>query len=117
MSTIYTRKALDPLDPGGGVRVLVERDWPEKMQNIIIHADIWLKDLAPSKTLADWFNHDPQKWTEFKTRYFAELSHQQEGISKLLAELKKGPLTLLNTSNDPDHDQSVALQEYLNQHS
>lgn len=115
MSTIYTRNALDPLDPNGGFRVLVEREWPETLQNIRIHADIWLKDLAPSKTLADWFNHEPVKWSEFKTRYFAELAHQQEAISKLLAELKKGPLTLLNISNDPDHDQSVALQEYLKQ--
>lgn len=113
MTTILTRNVSEPLDHSGGFRVLVERDWPDDVQNVYIHADIWLKDVTPSAALNDWFAHDPLKWGEFKSRFFAELDHQQEAISKLLAETEKGPITLLNTASDSEFNPAVALREYL----
>ena len=56
-----------------GVRYLVERLWPRGVRKAPLHIDGWLKDAAFSTELRKWFSHDPEKWEEFRRRYFAEL--------------------------------------------
>jgi len=31
--------------------------------------DLWMKDIAPSNNLRQWFNHDPIIWDEFQSKY------------------------------------------------
>jgi uncharacterized protein YeaO (DUF488 family) len=67
------KRVYDKAAPEDGVRFLVERLWPRGIKKTDLRLDDWLKDVAPTTKLRQWFSHDPKKWTEFQKRYFAEL--------------------------------------------
>ncbi len=99
--------------PQSGTRFLVERLWPRGMKKSELQLDGWLKDAGPSTALRQWFNHDPEKWDEFRRRYFAELDSRQEAWEPILAAARQGTVTLLYSSHDSEHNNAVALKEYL----
>jgi uncharacterized protein YeaO (DUF488 family) len=82
------------------------------------HADVklWLKDIAPSTDLRKWFGHDPERWSEFRTRYWAELANSDEAVTQLLDVIKHGHTTLVYAAHDELHNNAVALLEYLGAH-
>jgi uncharacterized protein YeaO (DUF488 family) len=47
---------------------LVERLWPRGVRRESVALDGWLKDVAPTTQLRQWFNHDAAKWPEFRRR-------------------------------------------------
>jgi uncharacterized protein YeaO (DUF488 family) len=96
-----------------GCRVLVDRIWPRGMTKEKAGIDLWLKELAPSTTLRQWFNHDRAKWDIFKSRYFLELDQKPHNVNDLIEKAKKGRLTLLFSARDMEHNQATALKEYL----
>ena len=51
------------------VSILVERLWPRGMTKEAVAADTWMKDVAPSTALRRWFNHQEERWKEFRRRY------------------------------------------------
>jgi len=110
---IRTKSVYDPPDARDGFRVLVDRIWPRGMTKEQVRADLWLRDVAPSTALRKWFAHDPSKWEEFKRRYFAELDKNPECVHVLLEAAAKGTVTLLFSASDSEHNQAIALQEYL----
>lgn len=79
-----------------------------------VHVDLWLKEVAPSTTLRKWFAHDLAKWSEFKTRYRAELKQNPEQVAFLKQATAKGPATLLYGAKDQEHHEATVLQELLN---
>ncbi|EZQ11390.1 uroporphyrin-III methyltransferase [Candidatus Acidianus copahuensis] len=107
---IKIKRVYDPMEKDDGVRVLVDRLWPRNVKKSAV--DLWLKDIAPSDELREWFNHDPTKWEEFKKRYFEELNKNPK-VRSLLELLKKEVnVTLLYASKSP-YNNAVALKEYL----
>ncbi len=101
-------------DPNDGYRVLVDRLWPRGIKKEIVEISLWLKEIAPSRELRTWFNHDPAKWTEFQRRYKKELQvNPVWGELQLLAEQHK-PLTLLFAAKDEKHNHAVMLAKELN---
>jgi uncharacterized protein YeaO (DUF488 family) len=102
-------------EPGkdDGTRILFDRLWPRGLSKEKAKVDLWMKDIAPSTELRKWFSHDPAKWSEFKTRYRAELKQNSEQLTHLKDELKKGPATLLYGAKDQQHNEAVVLQELL----
>ncbi len=60
-----------------------------------------------------WFGHDPAKWGEFRRRYFAELDQQPEAWQPLLRAAQEGRITLVYSARDTEHNNAVALKEYL----
>jgi len=87
--------------------------WPRGLSKDKAKIDHWLKDIAPSDGLRKWFAHDPDKWKEFKRRYFTELDKGPERVSELRALARKGTVTLLFGAKDAQHNNAVALAEYL----
>ncbi len=75
--------------------------------------DDWAKGVSPSDELRNWFGHDPEKWQEFQTRYFAELDKKPEAWLPLMHAARKGDLTLLFSAHDTEHNNAVALRMYL----
>jgi len=97
-----------------GWRVLVDRLWPRGLTKEAASIDLWMKEVAPSGGLRKWFGHEPEKWSEFRRKYRAELTKRKE----LLGELKKlekehGTVTLVFGAKDEEHNQAVALEEFL----
>ncbi len=95
-----------------GIRILVDRLWPRGLQKNNDQIDLWLKEVGPSNELRKWFNHDPQKWAEFKQKYFKELEGNKHAIKQLLNH-KGQPLTLLYAAKNEMFNNAVALKEYL----
>ncbi|GBC93397.1 hypothetical protein HRbin15_01888 [bacterium HR15] len=112
---ICVRRVYEPRSPQDGKRYLVERLWPRGMRKEALELDGWLKELAPSDTLRRWFQHDPAKWEEFKRRYYAELEHRSEHWLPLLQEAQAGTVTLLYSARDTQHNNAIALKEFLEQ--
>ena len=96
-----------------GARFLVERLWPRGLSKERLHLTAWLKEVGPSTGLRQWFNHDPQKWSQFRTRYFRELDSQPESWRPILAAARRGMVTLVYSSHDEEHNNAVALKAYL----
>ncbi|WP_199260976.1 DUF488 domain-containing protein [Paracoccus binzhouensis] len=115
MPAISVRRAYDPAAPDEGRRVLVDRLWPRGLSREALGADLWLREIAPSDDLRHWFGHDPAKWDEFRRRYAAELDANPEPVRELRLLAKKGPVTLLYAAHDQQHNNAVALRDYLAQ--
>jgi uncharacterized protein YeaO (DUF488 family) len=113
---ICLKRIYDPASDDDGVRFLVERLWPRGVNKKDLHLDAWLKDVAPSTDLRQWFSQDPAKWTEFHQRYFAELDEHPEAIEPILKASSHGRVTLIFSSRDTVHNNAVALKTYLAAH-
>ena len=107
------KRVYEPVEDGDGQRVLVDGIWPRGMTKQAAALDLWLKDIAPSPGLRKWFGHDPVRWPEFQRRYRAELAENEAAVAQLRALLKAGPVTLLYGAHDVEHNQAVALRDYL----
>lgn len=110
---LQVKRVYDPAAPADGQRILVERLWPRGIRKSALKLDGWIREVAPSTTLRRWFSHDPAKWAEFQRRYYAELDANPEPWTELLRKAKTGPVTLLFSSHDRDHNNVVALRAYL----
>jgi uncharacterized protein YeaO (DUF488 family) len=112
--TIHLKRVYEAPDKQDGYRILVDRIWPRGLSKEVAAVDLWLRDLAPSTALRKWFGHDPARWTEFKRRYMQELNGEE--ASAALAQfhaVKNTRVTLLFAAKDTEHNNAVALQEYL----
>ncbi len=114
---IRIKRIYDAAGPEDGYRVLVDRIWPRGVAKAAAGVDLWLKEIAPSTALRQWFNHDPLKWTAFKSSYFRELDGKPELAATLLEKAATGRLTLLFSARDSEFNQAVALREYLTSES
>jgi uncharacterized protein YeaO (DUF488 family) len=113
---IRTKRVYDPVASDDGARVLVDRVWPRGISKETAALTLWLKDIAPSTKLRKWFGHDPSRWLEFRRRYHRELEENQAVIQQLHDVMKKGRVTLIYSAHDQEHNQAVALAEYLTGH-
>jgi len=109
---VRVKRVYEVADVGDGRRILVDRIWPRGIKKDTLEFDAWIRDVAPSPSLRQWFGHDPAKWWEFKRRYRDELN-SNPAVSELRNLLASGPITLLYSARDTEHNQAVALAEYL----
>jgi uncharacterized protein YeaO (DUF488 family) len=116
MGEIRLSRVYDHEPRRAGATYLVERLWPRGVRKGDIEIDGWLTDVAPSTELRTWFGHDPQRWEEFRRRYFAELDARPEAWRGLADAARAGDVTLLYSSRDRQHNNAVALRDYLTAH-
>jgi len=113
---IKLERAYDSINHDDGVRFLVERLWPRGVKKAALDLDDWLKDVAPSTELRQWFSHDPAKWTEFQRRYRRELDAKPEAVEPILKAARRGRVTLVYSSHDAEHNNAVVLKAYVEAH-
>ena len=102
-----------PPGPADGTRVLVERLWPRGVSKDNSRIDLWLKEIAPSTTLRQWFGHAPDRWNEFQARYRQELEANPEAVQKLRDIAARGDVTLLYAARDVPGNSAQVLLDYL----
>ncbi len=110
---IWVKRVYDPPDKHDGFRILVDRIWPRGLAKERAAVDLWLKDLAPTGALRKWFGHDPKRWLQFQERYHRELGEHAGQLDEIRAHARKGDVTLLYAAKDTEHNNAVALREYL----
>lgn len=115
---VKIKRAYEKAEKEDGVRILVDRMWPRGVSKEKLKIDHWLKEVAPSSDLRKWFDHEANKFTEFKKRYKKELKEIDdaketlEKLKKITIEEKKH-LTLVYGAKDEKHNQAVVLKEIL----
>lgn len=110
---IAVKRIYEDPAPDDGTRVLVDRIWPRGVSKEDARLDRWLREVAPSDDLRRWFDHRADRWEAFKARYFEELEEAGEAVSWLREAAREGSVTLLFGARDQEHNQAVALKEYL----
>ena len=114
MPAINVKRIYKAADPNDGFRILVDRVWPRGLTKEAARIELWLRDVAPSTPLRKWFGHDPALWGEFRKRYFSELDQNIGLVEEILTNAtKKKSVTLLFGAKDEEHNNAVALKEYL----
>ena len=111
--TIKLKRAYELPEKSDGLRILVDRLWPRGVSKSSARIDDWLKEIAPGDALRKWFGHDPAKWTEFRKRYTGELAKRSQAVAQLKQLAGKGTVTLVYGAKDEQHNNAVALKEYL----
>lgn len=109
------KRAYEPPAPEDGLRVLVDRRWPCRVFKKDAAIDLWLKDIAPSEELTAWFHRDPAKWEAFRRGYWEELCDKEELVDLLKQKGRKGTVTLVYRAKDMQHNNALALLQYLEQ--
>jgi uncharacterized protein YeaO (DUF488 family) len=110
---IRIKRTYDAPAHGDGRRILVERLWPRGMTKEAVAADAWMKGVAPSTALRRWFNHQEERWEEFRRRYRRELASNPGAWQPILDAQRHGTVTLLYSAHDARHNSAVVLRDFL----
>lgn len=107
------KRIYEPAADEDGFRVLVDRLWPRGLSKEKAGVDLWLKDVAPSAELRKWFNHDREKFEEFRKKYEVELSDNDALASLKEAVEEHKTVTLLYSAKSEDMNQAKVLKQLL----
>ena len=110
---IRIKRTYDSPARGDGRRILVDRLWPRGIKKEALAADSWMKDVAPSTALRNWFGHRAERWEEFRRRYRDELDANPSAWEPILEAGQRGTVTLLYSARDTLHNGALALRDYL----
>ncbi|GAA3714751.1 DUF488 family protein [Nonomuraea antimicrobica] len=112
---IRVRRVYEERDTDGGTRVLVDRLWPRGMSKSALHLDEWCKEVAPSTELRTWYQHDPDRFSEFARRYRGELADPEhaDAVAHLRELAGSGRLTLLTATKDTEISAAAVLADLL----
>lgn len=113
--SVQIKRIYDAADASDGRRILVDRIWPRGVSKEQAQLSCWMKEIAPSAALRNWFGHAPEKFAEFRRRYEAELAARE--AQARLRQLRRWALeervTLLYAARDERHNQAVVLKDVL----
>jgi uncharacterized protein YeaO (DUF488 family) len=109
------KRIYEPAAADDGYRVLVDRLWPRGVSKQKAHIDAWLKEIAPSDALRRKFHGQADTWKEFVAAYGRELKAEpaKTAAVALREKASREPVTLLYAARDEDHNNAVALKEWL----
>ena len=110
---IQVKRAYDEPSNKDGVRYLVDRLWPRGVTKDALKIEAWLKDASPSNDLRKRFHHDASQWKEFCKHYSAELEKNPDGWAPIAEAACSGAVTLVYGARDAEHNNAVALKEFL----
>ena len=110
---VKLKRVYEPAEKADGCRVLVDRIWPRGLSKEKAQVDRWVREVAPSTELRQWFGHDQAKWAEFLERYRSELNGS-EAVKELRAICREERVvTLVYAARDETHSNAVALKRIL----
>lgn len=112
-SPVQIKRAYDPVEPNDGYRVLIDHVWPRGVSRERAELDEWARELAPSDELRRWFDHVPERFPEFRTRYLKELELRRGELEALAARTGHGRVTVVYAARDREHNNAVVLAELL----
>lgn len=113
---IQLKRAYDPEEASDGFRVYIDRLWPRGLSHANFHYDLWNKEIAPSKELREWFHTAPDNLRpQFTEKYTAELKSNPALNALRQALAGKQIITLLYSSHDREHNNTVVVKEVLSE--
>ena len=112
-ANIKLKRAYEPPADDDGTRILIDRLWLRGLSKERAAIDQWMKDIAPSTELRKWFGHDPARWDEFWRRYPKEVYQHSELLDQLQSLAREGPITLVCSAHDEEHNDAVELRRLI----
>ena len=113
MDKLHIKRIYEAPATTDGSRILIDRLWPRGLTKEKAAIDHWVKGIAPSDDLRHWFGHDPEKWAEFQQRYYQELRANSAAVTELRDIIGNQAATLLYAAHDTEHNNAVALRDFL----
>ena len=116
MGSIRTKRIYEVPDVNDGIRILVDRLWPRGIKKESAAINAWEKGIAPSAELRKWFNHDPEKYPEFRRKYMEELDASEDAerfLGFVNEHLRSTNITLLYSAKDEEHNNALVLKDWL----
>jgi uncharacterized protein YeaO (DUF488 family) len=110
---VRIKRVYDDADAADGYRVLIDHVWPRGVSRERARLDAWERELAPSDELRKWFDHVPERFQEFRTRYREELAAQGERVEELRRRARSSTVTIVYAARDTEHNNAVVLAELI----
>lgn len=114
--SVQIKRIYEEFSKDNGYRVLVDSLWPRGVSKEAARLDECYKEIAPSTNLKKWFNHEPEKFTEFSNRYAGELAEKHEELQQLVSRADCRKLTLLFAASDKKHNHAIVLKTFIDEH-
>jgi uncharacterized protein YeaO (DUF488 family) len=114
---ITTKRAYEKPEPRDGYRILIDGIWPRGMSKENLKISAWMRPIAPSVELRNWYGHKPEKWEQFRKRYHLELgkSPRKDLVEELVRRAREGKVTLVFGARDAARSNAAALAELIDQ--
>jgi uncharacterized protein YeaO (DUF488 family) len=112
---VRAKRVYDPAERDDGYRVLIDHVWPRGVSRERAGLDEWARGLAPSDELRRWFDHVPERFEEFRSRYRDELGSHAQELDALRDRAHQGRVTIVYAARDEEHNNAVVLAELLNE--
>ena len=116
MYTLEIKRIYQPIDQNDGFRILVDRLWPRGIKKAEAEINLWAKEITSSPQLRKWFNHEADKFEQFKQSYLIELNNNPYGfefVSLCKQQLLQQNVTLLYAAKDPQYNHALVLKQWL----
>ena len=112
---LKVKRVYEKNEASDGKRILVDRLWPRGLRTEDAAIDEWLKEISPSDELRRWFNHEPEKWQEFKRRYRKELSlpEKKEIVERIAKQATRSDITLVYGAKETEYNNARVLEELI----
>ena len=112
---LKVKRVYDKKETSDGKRILIDRLWPRGLRTENAAIDEWLKEISPSDELRRWFNHDPEKWDEFRRRYRKELSspEKREILERIAKQAAHSDVTLVYGARETEYNNARVLEELI----
>jgi uncharacterized protein YeaO (DUF488 family) len=110
---VRAKRVYEDADPGDGHRVPIDHVWPRGVSRERAHLDEWARELAPSDELRKWFDHVPERFAEFRSRYRDELAGQSDRVQELRRRAQEGAVTIVYAARDTEHNNAVVLADLI----
>lgn len=116
MNNLEIKRIYQPINNCDGFRILVDRLWPRGIKKIDAEIDLWAKEITPSPQLRKWFNHQAEKFEQFKQSYLIELNNNPYGVEFVeicKQQISQQNVTLLYAAKDPLYNHALILKQWL----
>jgi uncharacterized protein YeaO (DUF488 family) len=112
---IAIKRAYEAASTKDGYRVLVDGLWPRGVTKAQLEIDAWIREIAPSAYLRKWYEHQPEKWEEFRNKYRQELSKppRKALLDELIDRARKGQITLVFGARDAERSNVAVVAEMI----
>jgi uncharacterized protein YeaO (DUF488 family) len=110
---LRVKRVYDRAEDSDGYRVLIDHVWPRGVSHERACLDEWARELAPSGEVRRRFDHVPERFAEFRSRYREELAGHAARLEQLRRRAQEGPLTIVYAARDREHNNAVVLAELL----
>lgn len=109
---IIVKRVYDNLDNTNYKRILVDRLWPRGITKEKLNLDLWAKNIAPTNELRKEFNHEEDKFNDFKIKYITELNCNKDAV-EFKNTYKDKNIVLLYAAKNDKYNNAIVLKEWL----